>query len=430
MLYTAIPSLNRNHVFMSNTSFPHITHRASKLCRRRAIMLLLMFWVVATAAASEALDRFVASRAFPENSMALMVVDLLSGKVIDAHNADLPLVPASIMKSVTSATLLNKVGKDYRYATQFFTEGDISQGVLKGNLVIEGACDPSLESDNDPGSSDIVDEIIGALRDAGVKRIEGRIVIDENNFAGPACPPSWMAADLSNSYGTGSHGFNYADNASGKRSVADPSARFLSRLRTALSGAGITVDNDRRDGGRRRKIGEHLSATVDDIMRSCMMRSDNLYAESMLRTYSHATGGDGSTADGATRELDFWRHAKAPLDDVVIVDGSGLSRSNRVTANFMTSVLTAMSGNPYYASFFPLAGEEGTLKRFLADTPLQGYVAMKTGSMNGIQCYAGYKLDDNYVPTHAIVIMVNNLKSRADMRAAAEKYLLETFKTE
>ena len=113
---------------------------------------------------------------------------------------------------------------------------------------------------------------------------------------------------------------------------------------------------------------------------------------------------------------------------MTIADGSGLSRRNRVTARFMTDVLADKSGDPWYASFFPLAGEEGTLRNFLARTPLSGYVAMKTGSMSGIQCYAGYLLDENYVPTHTIVVILNSLpKGRDAARKEIERFLLTTF---
>jgi Zn-dependent oligopeptidase len=49
--------------------------------------------------------------------------------------------------------------------------------------------------------------------------------------------------------------------------------------------------------------------------------------------------------------------------------------------------------------------------------------------MHGIQCYAGYKLDDDYAPTHVVVIMINNLKDRAAVKAAAEEMLLSIFAT-
>lgn len=157
------------------------------------------------------------------------------------------------------------------------------------------------------------------------------------------------------------------------------------------------------------------------------MRSDNQFAEALLRTLSRQSDGDGSTANGAETELKYWRKHRAPVDGVKIVDGSGLSRTNRMTARFMSHLLGEMSSDPWYASFFPLAGQEGTLRKFMAGTPLEGYLAMKTGSMRGIQCYAGYLLDDDYAPTHSIVVMFNNMSNRADSRAALADLLSALF---
>lgn len=157
------------------------------------------------------------------------------------------------------------------------------------------------------------------------------------------------------------------------------------------------------------------------------MRSDNLFAECLLRTIAIAKGKDGSTDKGAELSLSHWKQKGANAAGVKIVDGSGLSRSNRMTARFMTEVLAQKSADVDYASFFPLAGQEGTLVNFLKGTPLDGYIAMKTGSMNGVQCYAGYKLDDDYAPTHTIVIILNNFKTRSGARQAAQKFLLDIF---
>ena len=158
-----------------------------------------------------------------------------------------------------------------------------------------------------------------------------------------------------------------------------------------------------------------------------MMRSDNLYAEAMLRTLARRLNAPGSTEAGAREAAKVWKKRDIPLSGVCIVDGSGLSRSNRLTAAFLTGILTDMADNVEYASFFPLAGQEGTLKKFLADTPLDSYVALKTGSMNGIQSYAGYLLDEDFAPTHSIVVISNNLKDRNKMRSDLEKCLLEIF---
>lgn len=392
------------------------------------ILSLFLFTAVFAAVGDEAVAEFVKNNGIAPQSVSVKIIDLADGSVIASHNEKTPLVPASIMKSVTTAALLESVGPDWRYHTRVYVDGPNDLGYLRGNIIVEGACDPTLNSDKEPFSSDIVDEICQALSSKLIKRIEGSIIIDENNFAGDPCPSSWANEDRKKYYGTGSHALNYGDNAKGDFAVHNPSSTFVSSLKRGLALNGIELEGKDIPEGRRTQIHDHLSAPLDEIMRSCMMRSDNLFAESMLRTYGKVGGSDGSTTEAALQEMSLWEEKKLPLDGVEIIDGSGLSRSNRVTANFMSELLMNMSSNPHYASFFPLAGQEGTLKKFLAGTPLDSYIAMKTGSMRGIQCYAGYKLDDDYAPTHVIVIIMNDIvKSRDRAKQAAEKMLLSIF---
>ncbi|MDE5851025.1 MAG: D-alanyl-D-alanine carboxypeptidase, partial [Muribaculaceae bacterium] len=281
---------------------------------------------------------------------------------------------------------------------------------------------------------DIAEEIIAALRHHGISNIKGGLRIDESLYSGPACPPSWAAGDLNEAYGTGSHALNFRRNASGGRAVKNPESVFLSYLSSRLKGAGISVNGGSSvgtEGLKDRKatlLVDHVSDRYAEVMRSCMMRSDNLFAETFLRAFGLARGKDGSTSEAAGEMLAFWKNAGVPTEGVTLIDGSGLSRSNRVTANFISGILHDMSDNEEYASFMPLAGQEGTLSSFLKGTPLEAYVAMKTGSMNGIQCYAGYKVDEEFAPTHSIVIIMNDIGARPAARKAAEKLLLETFK--
>lgn len=404
--------------------------RQKKYRIRILIFIWLLLSIVSGAMARDdkqkAVDRFIKGGVADSSSVSVLILDLEDGKVLGSHNAAKPLIPASVMKCVTTATLLEETGEEWQYETPVYITGKIRDNVLEGNVIVEGAGDPSINTSHEPKSQNLVDEIVNSLRNRGINKIEGRIKIDEHRFAGPSVNPEWAKGDLPHSYGTGTHGFNFEDNASGKRSVQDPGGVFLTRLGAALARAGIEVGNQDISDKHKQELGMHRSATIDEIMRSCMMRSDNQFAEALLRTVSSAKGGDGSVADGARREMSYWKHKNLPMEDIRIVDGSGLSRGNRMTANFLGSVLKEMSTNPYYASFFPLAGQEGTLRRFLAGTPLEGYVAMKTGSMNGIQCYAGYKLDDDYAPTHVIVVMINNMRNRGTAREGVRK-MLETI---
>lgn len=372
---------------------------------------------------------FTASPAVDADNTSILVVDLKSGKKIISYNADLPLIPASITKSVTIATLLSKVGEDYQYTTPVFLNAPVDDGIVEGDIIVEASGDPAINTVHDPKSDDFIAEIVAGLKALGVDTIRGKIVVDESKFPGPSINPTWQTGDLGYAYGTGTHGFNFHDNASGNKSVQNPIAYFQSLLTNSLKAAGITIQALNVKGSDHDfvPVCRHVSPTIDEIMRSCMMRSDNQYAEAMLRLVGATYGDKGSSSVGAEQMLSFWRHKHANLKGVKIVDGSGLSRSNRITALFMADMLRIMSKNPYYASFFPLSGLEGTLKHLLAKTPLEGYLALKTGSMRGVQCYAGYKLDDDYAPTHIVVVMLNNLSDRAEARRQLNTLLLKTF---
>lgn len=398
----------------------------------RIIMLMALLLMKATllmaVTSEEAVRKFVNTCGIRPESVAVMIVNLADGDTLGQHNTSMPLLPASIMKAVTTATLLEKASADYRYHTPIYIDGPLDMGILRGNLIVEGACDPSVNSAVEPFGQDIIEEITDALRLAGITKIEGNVLIDETAYGGTPRPASWHPSDFKEAYGTGIHTFNFENNANGRKSVENPSRVFMSRLKRALSAEMITIDGKDLGEGKRTLLFDHVSPPVDEIMRSCMMRSDNMFAEAMLRTYGKLEGKDGSTETAATRELAYWTDRDMPMEGVEIIDGSGLSRSNRVTADFMTGMLGVMGDNATYASFFPLAGQEGTLKSFLAETPLDSYIAMKTGSMKGVQCYAGYKVDENYMPTHSVVIIMNDITgSRSKAKKAAETMLLEIF---
>ncbi len=380
------------------------------------------------------LDKFLNCKSVSAGSTAVLVQDLATGKTLVAHNTDRPLLPASIMKTVTIAGLLQEKGPDERFHTYVYADGPIKGNTIEGDLLIMGGGDPTLGANCDPESTDIADEIIATLQHKGISTIKGDIRVDTSLYTGPACPPSWAAGDLNEAYGTGCHALNFRRNATGSRAVKNPESVFLSYLSSRLRSAGISVAGSTRVGKEGLKdtdgaieLLDHVSDKYAEVMRSCMMRSDNLFAENLLRTFGLARGKEGSTEAAAAEMLEYWKGAGIPTKGVTLIDGSGLSRSNRVTANFINGILTALGDNEEYASFMPLAGQEGTLQDFLKGTDLDAYVAMKTGSMKGIQCYAGYKLDEEFAPTHSIVIIMNDIGTRSSARKAAEELLLDLF---
>ena len=92
--------------------------------------MLLALLLVCISVRADVMEEFAAARGVNGGQSAFIVLDLNSGEVIASHNPAEPLVPASIMKSVTTAALLSHLDEDYRYETKIYTEGPVREGVL------------------------------------------------------------------------------------------------------------------------------------------------------------------------------------------------------------------------------------------------------------------------------------------------------------
>lgn len=119
--------------------------------------------------------------------------------------------------------------------------GSIRDGVLNGDIVVVASGDPSINTTHSPGSKDLAAEVTAWLKQKGVSSVRGRLVIDESKFPGPAINPTWKSGDLPHAYGTGTHGFNFEDNANKGKSVKNPGAVFKTRLIAAMKRDGISL---------------------------------------------------------------------------------------------------------------------------------------------------------------------------------------------
>ena len=412
---------------------------------------------------------------------AVWIYDLRWGYDVVSANIDRSLVPASVMKSVTCASLLNLCSPDERFVTRVTVTGPVTDSVLTGNVVIHAIGDPSIESQFLPSSQGFARGIAEALASRGIRRIQGDVIVDESAFPDATTPPGWMAEDIVWPYGARLHGANFCDNrfrlslpggttvpevpdltfkyvAPSRRKVTvdrkDGSETFLvsgNRRRafsntfsmpypakamrlavtSAIEDAGIELTKapvvSTANEGEPIEIYRHLSPTFAEIMQSLMHRSDNLMAEGMLRAIA-----PGSTRRRALDEENaVWAMWGISAHGVNIVDGSGLSRNNRLTARFLGDiyrVMLAEQDGDSYVSLFPRAGFDGTMRGFLADTPLEGRVVMKTGSMKGVQSYSGYLLDEEGRPSHILVFMANDFRcSRQALKNDIQRLLLELF---
>lgn len=112
----------------------------------------------------------------------VVVKELPGGRVLFSRNANLGFNPASNIKLITAAAVLDRLGPGYRFATDLF--GELRRGVLQGGLYLRGACDPSL-------STARLVEMARRLRGMGVRRIRGPLYLDLSAYVGPTDPPGF-----------------------------------------------------------------------------------------------------------------------------------------------------------------------------------------------------------------------------------------------
>ncbi len=418
--------------------------------------------------------------------VGIIITDISTGETLKEYQSVKVFTPASIMKSFTTATAASLLPMDFRFETSVCVTGSVNKGVLSGDLIVEATGDATIESSHFKNKG-FCDSIVAALKRSGIKEINGNCTVTANGYwADDDVIPQWEVEDVAWSYGTGLHAFNYKDNnfvltlKTGKTrpsieslivednttagndgavlmrgtksyllnvygkvpqdnsyaincAMPFPDDVFLDELMQKLQAAGIEVTGDMESGldpaGAKTKktIYTHRSPALKEIMHSLMIRSDNLFAESVLRLIAQGK----SREDAIKKELATWKSRGIDCGYSYIYDGCGLSRTDKISPKMLANVLAWMANSQYgkdYASLFPVCGKEGTVASFLKGTKLEGNMALKTGSMSGVQCYAGYKLDKSGKPTHAVVIMVNNFFcSRAELKKAIEKYLLNAF---
>ena len=141
---------------------------------------------------------------------------------------------------------------------------------------------------------------------------------------------------------------------------------------------------------------EHESPGLGEIVAGVNKPSSNFGAEMLTRALDAYTGGPpGSTAGGTRRIGTCLAGWTVPTDGLVLADGSGYGRANRLTAEALVGVLLAARRSPAWRAEFEAslarAAEDGSLRNRLSD--LRGRVRAKTGTLNGVSGLAGYAVD-------------------------------------
>jgi len=160
-------------------------------------------------------DHFIADSSLKYAAVSFCLIDADSGNTIYSFNAGKSLVPASVMKLITSSAALELLGPDYVFRTIIGYTGTINKrtGRLDGNIIIKGGGDPALGSKNfEEHYAGFIDKWINGIRKLGIRKINGRVITDDSYYDYLPIPAKWLWEDAGNYYGAGAYGLSVFDN--------------------------------------------------------------------------------------------------------------------------------------------------------------------------------------------------------------------------
>lgn len=381
-------------------------------CFSRLLMLLVIHAVFCHAAFGAGSSELVA---FPEGENACFLADP-DGRILVSINSDQALIPASILKIFTALASYHYLGADHRFKTDLYLDPD-------SNLIIKGHGDPLL-------TSEVLATIAKAvLAPLSLQQIRVQhLVLDSSFFSVPLVIPG--VSDTLEPYdapnGALCANFNtvsFIRLKTGAYASAEPQTPLLPSVLPRIRASGlkegrISLSSQNNEASlymgqlfsfHLRQIGVSLHGSVqpgtvnvdtdkcllsfsspyclDEIISKLMAYSSNFIANQLLLSIGAKVFGPPATIEKGVRAASDYAEKTLGITDLRIVEGSGISRENRVSARTVVKLLHA---------FLPY-------RELMRQTEREYY---KTGTLNGISTRAGYlKGGDERV--YPFVIMLN-----------------------
>ena len=319
-----------------------------------------------------------------------------------------PLTPASTQKILVGLAAVHLLGRDFRFVTTVVAGAPPRDGVA-GPLWLVGAGDPFLSTPEHvaflagrPRTAGRPPTPLAALADglraAGVHTVAGGIRGDDSRYDRNRVVPSWKPGYVANNevgpLGALIVNGGFVAFAPPVRRADDPAAHAAAELTRLAAERGITVAA--QDGGTAPPgdaavtVAEVRSAPLADVVAAMVRESDNTAAELLVRELGRRGAGDGSTQAGLAvveRELTAMG---LPTGGLRLGDGSGLEVTNAATCGLLAAAVRLEGDGWRVRDWLAVAGRSGTLARRLVETPLEGRVAAKTGSLRGVTGLAGF----------------------------------------
>lgn len=402
---------------------------------------------------------------------ALTVIATNPSGVTLRQNGDKLFIPASTMKLLTAVSATTALGKDFRYHTNIYADNPIQDGQIEGDVYLSFTGDPTLTTEDiqallnqlkQQGLKHITGNLYLVGEQYEIQHAPGRVWDDLGIcYAAPVssyvlnknCIPALFKPKMTNDTGviellknepvviesraifdkSGQRDIcnltlarleknHYRLNGcySGSKAlslsvaITDPGLYAIDKLTQIMKSNGIAVNGSitltQQRAANALLVAQHQSKPLTSLITTMLLKSDNLIADSLLkRIGQHRFGTTGTFANGSAAMTEILTLQGVGLNSANIVDGSGLSRYNLLSANQLAEVLGLIQQNyRYIIDALPVAGIKGTLKyrNGYTQSPLKGKVIAKTGSMQGVMNIAGFiKQNDDLM---SIVVILQN----------------------
>ena len=335
------------------------------------------------------------------------ITDAATGAELWARGADVPMQPASTNKLLTTAAALLTLDRDSRLTTRVLAA---DQTTSPGLVVLQGGGDPTLSAAPKGQAtwyrdaariSDLADQVRGS----GINVT--RVQVDISAYSGPTTAPGWDPTDIDDGDVAPMEAVMLDCGRTQPVSVdsgrsATPALDAGRALATALrvDPGAVTVVPTGLQGGR--EIASVQSPPLIERLREMMNNSDNVMAESIGREVAAKLNRPQSFDGAVGAVLSQLDKGKIETGGAHLLDSSGLSVDDRLTAETLDGVVNAAAGDDQPAlrpllDLLPIAGGSGTLSNRYGDTDAGraslGYLRAKTGSLTGTNSLAGIVTD-------------------------------------
>ena len=450
---------------------------------------------------AQSVEPYISS--LPKGSDLSILVQTVEGKpkTLAKYKSDQFKQPASTQKVITALAAQLELGDNFRFITGMYTNGSLNNKQLSGDLIIKLSGDPTFNRAR-------LKNMITALRQKGVEKISGNVILDTSIFASHDKAEGWSWNNLTACYNAPASAATIDDNcfyatitpgkAGSKASISvsssipvmvsgdvrtiaanskdlndkyceldvsadknryhlsgciasnadktplkfaviDPTEYFSTILKNELKQQKITfngrvVERKQKAAGGLTLLTSSQSAPLSELLTVMLKKSNNLYADTIFRTLgAHYYNVSGTWRNGGDAVKQILRKkAGIDLENLVIADGSGLSRLNLVSANKLMEILQYISVHNNQLAFIeklPIAGVDGTLqnRKSFNQAPFKEAVMAKTGYIQGSYNLAGFiqKSDGRYI---AFVQLLSGY--RADSQGEPKNGAIMRFESE